>query len=278
MRSLKALISLLFVLFAVTPTQAATIASECATKGQIKLEKNSTYTCQEVEAGLSWVVYKSPNPKPKVTPSRTSSPGKTVCAAGGPCKIGDIGPGGGIVFVAYRDWQEDYESRRNWNAMEVAAPGWYGTSMDPVFDRFCPEEPYGLRKNFVERNNLTVGFGVFNTAYLAKYCSDGLTKFAISFRGGNLSDWHVPSSREIEALDNYSEIFGTKKTYPDLKLDRVKYWTSSPSVVGLIRVYDLASNNYYRDPMKLEPAGLRPIRQFATKPFKAWLATQVRKP
>jgi len=277
-RNLKVFTSLSIILVGFTPTQAATIAKECASKGEIKELKDSTYICKKVGSGLSWVDYKSPSPKPKVTASKTSSPVKPACAVGGPCKIGDIGPGGGIVFVAYSDWQEDYEGRRNWNTMEVAPPGWFGTTKDPVFNSFCPEEPYGLKKNFVERNNMTLGFGVFNTAYLAKYCPNGIAKLAISFRGGNFSDWHIPSSREIEALDRYSDRVGTKKIDPELKLDRVKYWTSSPSVVGLIRVYDLESDNFHRDPIKLELAGLRPIRQFATKPFKAWLATQAAKP
>jgi hypothetical protein len=258
----------------ISPSYAQINTTACTTMGETKVLKEVSYRCQKLGKGLFWALIQSPNKKPSPSPSRTIPPVRVSCAAGGSCKVGDIGPGGGIVFIAYPDWQEEWELPRKWNVMEVAPPGWFGYPSDPIFNSFCPQEPYGLKEKFTEINNRNVGFGVFNTAYLAKYCPDGIAQLVTSYRGHGFKNWHIPSSIELQVLDSYSERYTTKKTDPQLKLDRVKYWSSSPSVVGLIRVYDFVGNNFYRDPSKLEMAGLRPVRQFATRPYTEWLTKE----
>ena len=55
-----------------------------------------------------------------------------TCAEGGVCEVGDIGPGGGIVFyVTATPFTSDASCGSNCLYLEMAPKNWYGGSSDP---------------------------------------------------------------------------------------------------------------------------------------------------
>ena len=142
------------------------------------------------------------------------------CAAGGPCKLGDRGPGGGIVF---------YVSETPFNApgtkcqtdclyLEYATTGWLAQKQNPP-QRDCRsweiiqrpftgvwEDPYCdlLKINaFKGKTGRTIGSGYGNTTKLLAAAGIGSgPAVARNYRGGGKSDWFVPSIDELVILNS----------------------------------------------------------------------------
>ena len=81
------------------------------------------------------------------------------CAEGGVCALGDIGPGGGIVFYApVTPFTSDAPCGSNCKYLEMAPKNWNGGSSDPglrLGDRFVG--------NVNTRGNTAIGLGFRNT-------------------------------------------------------------------------------------------------------------------
>lgn len=105
-----------------------------------------------------------------------------------PQRLGETGPGGGIVFHdAGRDmWWGRY--------LEVAPPGWRGDS-DSV-------QPWGDRGGIsVLHGSTDVGWGLMNTLEVVQDVPNAAAAFAaFTYRGGGLQDWHLPSLGELLLL------------------------------------------------------------------------------
>ena len=129
--------------------------------------------------------------------------GPSPCAFGGPCKIGDVGPGGGKVFyVTTKDTPiltNFQPCMTSWNPciyMEVAAPNWSGSATDPAklwaqpVQGCCSEVPNQGAKGE------EIGTGANNTWNIKvqqqSYDSAAnVAAFNASF------GWHLPSLKEL---------------------------------------------------------------------------------
>lgn len=123
----------------------------------------------------------------------TRPPASTgTCATGGPCRIGDRGPGGGIVFYAA-------DSTQPWGRYLEAAPaGWSGGTQDPDV-LWCPLDAAGA-KSFLPTGT-AIGTGRANTETVIAACgTDTAAGIATSYRGGGKSDWYLPSKDEMDSL------------------------------------------------------------------------------
>ncbi|MBU6148536.1 MAG: hypothetical protein KGP10_10260 [Actinomycetales bacterium] len=127
-----------------------------------------------------------------------------TCAEGGPCRVGDTGPGGGTVFYVA-------DTPRPWGrALEVAPAGWAGTVRDPKAWWCLAEEPEGADPD--RPGSLTarvarftapagIGRGRTNTRATVALCGEGSAAgLAAAYTGGGLSDWHLPAGAELAAL------------------------------------------------------------------------------
>lgn len=108
---------------------------------------------------------------------------------GGPCVIGDTGPGGGIVFY-------DAGSDQDWGRyLEVAPSDWRGSS-DPVLAWGAHE----CEISNVPGTSQDLGYGYANTEAIASACpgsgSAPAAWEAKNYRGGDREDWFLPSSGE----------------------------------------------------------------------------------
>jgi hypothetical protein len=123
-----------------------------------------------------------------------------ICAVGDTCKIGNTGPGGGIVFY-------DAGSQQSWGRyLEVAPNGWSGGKYDPNPDWCTPKNNQtnaiqGPR--WLENLGTEIGTGLENTNYISTFCSEGAGPLAKSYSGGGKNDWFLPSKDELNELCKY---------------------------------------------------------------------------
>ena len=115
--------------------------------------------------------------------------------------VGDIGPGGGLVFLISGGL-----------TYEMAPKTWSGGSEDPT-DDWCSD-----RTNSVATGTL-VGTGSANTTAMLTSaspfvaCTASAANAVRAYPGGGFTDWFLPSKDELNAMCNYSRTWtGTPST------------------------------------------------------------------
>ena len=138
--------------------------------------KMTRLVCTKVGKKLMWVA--------KGTKSTSS------CASGGVCAIGDIGPGGGIVFY-------DAGSPQSWGRYLEAAPKtWNGGTSDPRASWGC------FDTSISGVSGTAIGTGAANTAAIVAGCFESgiAASLADVSTFGGKSDWFLPSKDELELM------------------------------------------------------------------------------
>jgi hypothetical protein len=206
------------------------------------------FTCLNNKSGIRIIAqgncdrskYESKNTWVRATSSVDKS--DTICASGGRCVVGDIGPGGGMVFYAGTKAQ-------NWGRyLEAANPKtWQSSGVDPQYP-WCQNTTL-----LIGATGTAIGTGASNTKKILVKCTDGAAVAAAAFRGGGKSDWFLPSKDELFQL--YQELNVVFGFFPDV------YWSSSEfdgiSVWARQVTFGAQSNN-----SKDTPWYVRPIRAF----------------
>lgn len=120
-------------------------------------------------------------------------------------RIGDPGPGGGIVFY-------DAGAPQHWGRYLEAAPaGWSGGAGDPRM-------PLCKGGTFLAPST-GLGAGARNTRTIADACKESAAATVLAYAGGGKTDWFVPSKEELNLLYRQSAVVG------GLLSDT--YWSSS---------------------------------------------------
>jgi len=169
------------------------------------------------------------------------------CAA----KVGDTGPGGGIVFI------DASTAGNNTGQCFEAAPATWALS-------------WGCGSTMLVTEDLAIGMGKANTAAIVAGCAAGedqttmfAAKFADQLRAGGKDDWFLPSQDELAELYAQRELFadcGEGQCAADLAAST--YWSSSHGGAG-----DAVSMNFVEGSEPLnEPQKtirfVRPVRSF----------------
>ena len=120
------------------------------------------------------------------------------CALSGvDCRVGDTGPGGGIVFY-------DAGSQQSWGRyLEFAPNDWSGNVVDPKVV-WCNVVDIPTTARPTE-----IGKGRTNTDLMLANCSSGAATVARSYRGGAKNDWFLPSRDELNELCKYAKYQAT---------------------------------------------------------------------
>ena len=130
-------------------------------------------------------------------PIRAFAPNLAPCRSGGVCRVGDVGPGGGIVFFV-GEFVNTQTGETKYN-MEFAPNGWAGRNEFDIYSAYCSKKS-GLTGAF----STSLGTGQRNTAILQGQCPpsalSGSTNKETSYRGGGLSDWFMPSQAEAQKI------------------------------------------------------------------------------
>ena len=185
----------------------------------------------------------------KAAAEKAAADRSRVCTAGGSCKIGNTGPGGGIVFY-------DAGSQQSWGRyLEVSPKGWSGSIEDPEAN-WCPVKSY-----FSTR--VEIGAGKSNTDLMLQGCQSGAAVLARSYKGGGKDDWFLPSKDELNELYKYARSAPDGTLLATFSL-RSSYWSSSESS-SMFTVwkqdFDIGLQQNYADIPRAFGI-LRPIRAF----------------
>jgi hypothetical protein len=144
--------------------------------------------------------------------------GHISCANGGRCAVGDIGPGGGVVFFEITNSSDSQTAIAGYTSggiyLEAAPVGWgnnipvaagetTGTSyLDPVVN-WC--------NTATDINNRQVGIGqgANNTRLGDIGCTSGAVQIAADWTSPNgLNDWYLPSQNELEQMGLQKNLIG----------------------------------------------------------------------
>ena len=173
------------------------------------------------------------------------------CPADGKCVVGNIGPGGGIVFYVAPTVQ-------SWGQYLEAAPAsWAGSYMDP-YTQWCSLGDTLLAEvisnpDAAKKNSSVIGSGKSNTQLMLASCMDGIATSVTNYRGGGKSDWFVPSADEV------TEMLKANVAIGDLSV--TSYWSSTLApVYGAWHQVVPVGTNYTSD--ETNAGSIRPIRAF----------------
>jgi hypothetical protein len=178
--------------------------------------------------------------------------GSSSCATGGPCVVGDTGPGGGTVF--YIDMARAAGSQ----VWEVGSD--LGTA------------DWGCLGTGIAGTGTAIGTGATNTGLIKTGCAATTNAASLaSATAGGLSDWFLPSKDELNQLCKYARMQSTAVVDQAVVCDATGtlrsgfasfyYWSSSQ--------YDsnYAWGHYFVDGVqytagKTDPLQVRPVRAF----------------
>ena len=195
-----------------------------------------------------------------------------TCAQGGVCVVGNTGPGGGIVFYVAPTTFASIGSActPNCKYLEAAPVSWGNgitvqggetsgtTTSDPRL-KWCSNTS---TKTFA--TGTAIGTGLANTN-LMNGCTSGAGFHARAYRGGGLSDWYLPSRREM--LEMF--IYNYRQTPPvSLSMTNMdNYWSSTETDNELAVRTDVnpacGDGGCQHAQWKTEPHSVRPIRALA---------------
>ena len=216
------------------------------------------------------------------------------CAQGGPCAIGDTGPGGGKVFYySAAGFQCGPNFSSTCHYLEVAPNTWFGGSADPAlrWDPTNGDDNHVGYPNLVNDQypNMTahinaseIGLGYKSSVQLFNFYgdnSDYAAGAARRYTGGGKTDWYLGTSVEMNLLADWSKGNPSTPTedsrsgtmiqggFSQSSSSATHYWTASQ--------LDWATHDAYRqDFLNNSPVGgsgtdhksferkVRPIRAF----------------
>ena len=217
------------------------------------------------------------------TPQPPAEAAAPTCAQGGVCQVGDIGPGGGIVFyVASGTFTQTGATgtmcANSCKYLEAAPSGW-NTGSDPNRSYNSDNGTVG-----VNARGTAIGSGYRNSLTIATSYADTSTSAAAlarSYRGGTKQDWYLASKDELNQLCKWvrGQAWGSDATICDNSgtinsgaasgYGAATYWSSTENVGNLFTAWwqSFVSGEQSTVEYKMNARLVRPIRAFAQETF-----------
>lgn len=146
-------------------------------------------------------------------------PAGTTCATGGYCRIGDIGPGGGIVFI------DTSTASSDGRIYEVAPQNWSGSDDLSTVATYCSNN-----NSNIGASQVGIGWGETNTNLAKTSCLGGAVAKVVSFNSSNgtgYSDWFIPSKNEAIELAKIPATAGLLNIGNNWNVGNWGYWAST---------------------------------------------------
>ncbi len=176
-----------------------------------------------------------------------------ICVVGGICKVGNTGPGGGIVFF-------DAGSQQSWGRyLEFAPLGWFGGTSDPKAS-WCDS-------SVTFETQAEIGTGKTNTDLMLGICNSGAAVMARAYKASGKDDWSLPSKDELTMLCKYWQ--GQETNYqggcgglrPLGGFDLDPYWSSTKYANGMAYAQLIGYSNPFGN-YNNRTWHVRPVRAF----------------
>jgi hypothetical protein len=204
-----------------------------------------------------------------------------TCADGGECALGDIGPGGGVVFFvkgtgafsASRYFPDDSydcvvygDCFDNTVSVSLSAPD----QADLPFDylEVAPASAEGTaawssgQSNVAGATGSAIGSGAANTAAIAAaYPDANAATHALAYTGGGFYDWFLPSFDELALVLIREEVDGAA-----MGVFGANQWSSTQSDNANARALWFANGQQLWVTKNAGIIGARPVRAFSAAP------------
>lgn len=169
------------------------------------------------------------------------------------CAVGDIGPGGGIIFITPAT-----SGNSSGQYFEAAPNNWNGGG-DPNV-AWCN----GASTSISGSTGTSIGSGKSNTAAVASTCVSGASDTAIAYNGGGFSDWYLPSIDELLQMYTQRVAIGGFKAGAQLStgISTTTYWSSTQNSATQARNWSFADNSNDNWTKSLG-FNVRPVRSFS---------------
>ena len=151
-------------------------------------------------------------------------PNGATCATGGYCRVGDIGPGGGLVFI------DTSTARGDGRIWEVAPSNWSGSDDLITASQYCSNN-----NSTIGATLIAVGGGETNTNLAKASCLGGAVGRVNTFNQSNstgYSDWFIPNANESAELIKVADQAGLVFTGANWSGGSWGYWTSTESTTS----------------------------------------------
>lgn len=175
------------------------------------------------------------------------------CEEGGECEVGDIGPGGGVVFYVL-----DSSVKSGWRYLEASPDGWNDGDADPKI-LWCTK-PKVFVKSVMTGNtpakSITsglIGLGVKNTQAIVGSCAQSAASISTAYRGGGYSNWSLPSKEELKLMFKNKALIGG--------FSEGVYWSSTEVAANYAGAWSFINGSQLFT-LKDSPNFVRPIRSF----------------
>ena len=179
--------------------------------------------------------------------SRSITWARTPVAAGSSSTVtdalGDIGPGGGLVFLISGGL-----------TYEMAPKTWSGGIEDPSA-AWCDDTSTILAGTF----GTAIGTGAQNTVDMDAGCISGAGQEAADYVAGGYSDWFLPSKNELNEMWLYSQVVGFNTAAYGFA--SAFYWSSSQNGATNAWAQSLDFGNK-NGVVKATTLRVRPVRAF----------------
>jgi hypothetical protein len=183
-------------------------------------------------------------------------PGGTTCATGGYCRVGDIGPAGGVIFI------DTSTASSDGRIYEAAPQNWTGSDDLASVAQFCIGA--AASSNISNGSQYGIGWGDTLTANFDAGCSEGAAQVAADLTLNGFSDWFVPSENEAVRLYSNRDAVGLIQVGSNWTTGNWGYWTSTENSASVMRVISNTSGWSIGNVAKNEATKvmLRPVRAF----------------
>lgn len=183
-------------------------------------------------------------------------PGGTTCATGGYCRVGDIGPAGGVIFI------DTSTASSDGRIYEAAPQNWTGSDDLASVAQFCIGA--AASSNISNGSQYGIGWGDTLTANFDTGCSGGAAQVAADLTLNGFSDWFVPSENEAVRLYSNRDAVGLIQVGSNWTTGNWGYWTSTENSASVMRVISNTSGWSIGNVAKNEATKvmLRPVRAF----------------
>ena len=154
-----------------------------------------------------------------MTPNLRFKPAGTTCATGGYCRVGDIGPGGGIVFI------DTSTASSDGRIYEVAPQNWSGSDDLSTVATYCSNN-----NSNIGATQVGIGWGETNTNLAKSSCLGGAVARVNNFNLSNntgYSDWFIPSKNEAIELAKIPVAAGLLDIGNNWNVGNWGYWAST---------------------------------------------------